>query len=109
MVFRHPIARVAEAVGELGEIDRIAQRLCAGRACRYWGEVEDRKRDHGAILTRLLSRDDLRNMQAGTGTREPNRWPRCSNGRYRPRRSRARRTTATTSNARLTPWSAFTR
>ena len=36
VMFGHPIARESELVGQLRQIERISQRLRAGRAGRYW-------------------------------------------------------------------------
>ena len=47
MMLGHPVAQIAQGVGEPRQIERIAQGLGAGRAGRNGREVEDGKRGHG--------------------------------------------------------------
>ena len=42
----HPVAGIAKAVGKLGEIKRVAQRICARGAGDHRREVENGERDH---------------------------------------------------------------
>jgi hypothetical protein len=51
-MLRDPIARVAETVGELRKIERVAQRICTGSAGHDWREIENGKRDRHGLRSR---------------------------------------------------------
>ena len=53
VVLGHPIAHIAQAVGEPRQIERIAQRLGAGRAGRDRREIEDGERGHAVSYTQF--------------------------------------------------------
>ena len=53
VVLGHPESLVAGALRDLGEVDRVAQRIGRGAACRDRGEVEDRQWKRGTVMTPL--------------------------------------------------------